>query len=457
MFNLSYHSTNTMSSAPKPINVAIIGGGFGGLCLLIGLQKYPHINAHVYEAAHKFSEVGAGVVIGPNAQRAMSLIDPRILEGYNRRAGMAEDAPDENGLYPWITVAKGQMPDVDEMVIQYKNEQRGSTIHRAHFLDELVKLVEPHRAHFGKRVIKIIESGGSDPIVLQFDDGTSAETDIVIGADGIHSMVRKYILGPEHPAASALFTGLVIYRAIVPIEVAKAKLGEIKQSTASRCGKDGLVFAFPLANFTRYYLGVSVFNSGPWKHDKWIIPADVTDVKAKFADWDDYVRKQVELLPNDGSTMGWSVWEMPPAPTYFKGRVAMMGDAAHGSTPIQGAGAGQAIEDALVLERLLGGCLDPVKEGSLSPAEKSLLILQSYDTVRRFRTQKVVTSSLETGRLIAGNEPGVGSGAAELREKLTGRQDWIWLIDQEQQVKDSMLLFEAARGAAERTVANGSA
>lgn len=387
------------------------------------------------------------------------MIDPRILEGYNRRAGMIDEKRDENGLYPWITLVKGQAPDVDEEIIQFKHERGASTVHRAHFLDELVKLVEPHRAHFGKRVCKIVESGAAEPVVLHFDDGTSAETDIVIGADGIHSMVRKYILSAEHPAAKAIFTGLVIYRAIVPIEVARAKLGEIRQRAATHCGKDGMVFAFPLSNLTTYYLGVSVFNSGPWKHDQWIIPADVTDIKAKFADWDDYVRKQVELLPNDGSTMGWSVWEMPPAPTYFKGRVAMMGDAAHGSTPVQGAGAGQAIEDALVLEQLLGSGLDPAQEGSsLSPAEVSLLVLQSYDTVRRFRSQKVVVTSRETGRLISGNEPGVGLGAAEMREKLTGRQDWIWHIDQEQQVKDAMLIFEAAKDTAERAAApNGTA
>lgn len=128
------------SSQDKPIEVAIVGGGIAGLTTAVGLQKYPHINVQIYESAHKFGEVGAGVVLGPNSQRAMSLIDPRIKEGYDRRAAFDTDPPDENGLYPWMTIVKGQEPDLGQQVIQFKHKERGSTIHRAHYLDELVKL-----------------------------------------------------------------------------------------------------------------------------------------------------------------------------------------------------------------------------------------------------------------------------------------------------------------------------
>ena len=444
-------------SSSKPTDIAIVGGGFAGLALAVGLQKYPHINVQVYEGAHEFSEVGAGVVLGPNAQRAMTMIHPTIKEGYDRRAGFAVDPPDENGLYPWMTLIKGQAPDVDELVIQYKHPTQGSTIHRAHLLEELVKLIEPGRAHFGKRLDHVYETDDRDsPIVLHFGDGTTASTDIVIGADGVHSGVRKHILGADDPAAHAFFTGSIVYRATVPIEVARAKLGDIQQMASMRMGKNGMVFGFPLANLTRYYLGVTTFDNGPWEHEKWIVSADVEDAKRRFAEWDDYARKQVELLPADGSTMGWSVWDMSPASTYYKGRVAIMGDAAHASTPFQGAGAGQAIEDALILEQLLGKYLDPAARGTYpSTVQRTVpLILQAYDTVRRLRSQKVVTVSREMGRIISCNEPGVGDTATELRKALEHRQRWIWDIDQQQQVKDAFQIYESIRAAGERPAPN---
>ena len=116
---------------------------------------------------------------------------------------------------------------------------KGSTIHRAHFLDELIKLVEPQRAHFGKRLERIEEPADpAEPVVLHFSDGTTVTADVVVGADGIHSGVRKHILGSNDPAARATFTGNVMYRGVVPMEVAKAKLGDIQQKAGVRCGKD---------------------------------------------------------------------------------------------------------------------------------------------------------------------------------------------------------------------------
>ncbi|KAL4815780.1 hypothetical protein BDW67DRAFT_185499 [Aspergillus spinulosporus] len=440
-----------MASPSNPLNVAIIGSGFAGLSLLIGLQKYPHINAHVYESGSKFSELGAGAVLGPNSQRAMKLIDPRIHEGFQRRAAFDPEDADTKGLYPWVSVSKGQEPDLGEKVVEYKHEIRGSTIHRAHFLDELVQLVEPHRAHFGRRLVRIEENGDDAPVTLHFRNGTTATADLVVGADGIHSVTRKHLLG-DHPAASAFFTGAIIHRATVPMAEAEAKLGDVQSKFGIRCGKDGLIFGFPMAERSLYYLGITTFNNDPVPEDKWVLPVNVAKLRQTFANYGDYVRKQVELVPDDGSAMGWSIWEMPPAPTYYRGRVVLMGDAAHASTPFQGAGAGQAIEDALVLERLLGKYLDTTQETiyRFSPSQTILLALQAYDTVRRFRTQKVVTTSAETGRLISGNEPGVTMEAPELRVRLKDREDWIWDCDQQQQVKDAFQIFEEAQIAAAR-------
>jgi salicylate hydroxylase len=134
-----------MGTPNERVRVAIIGGGFAGLSLLIGLQKYPHIDAVVYESAPKFSERGAAAILGPSSQRAMGLIDPRILEGFRQAAAYHEEEPDEDGMHTWVRVIRGEDPDVNGIVAEFKDKTWGATIHRVDFLEVLVKLALPRR------------------------------------------------------------------------------------------------------------------------------------------------------------------------------------------------------------------------------------------------------------------------------------------------------------------------
>jgi salicylate hydroxylase len=93
-------------------------------------------------------------------------------------------------------------------------------------------------------------------------------------------------LPPNDPTTEATFTGAVIYSAVVPIEQAIEKLGELKQESNLRCGKDALVVGFPTSDGKLYNLGVTVFNPPPWEHEDWIVPADVSTVKKQFEHWD---------------------------------------------------------------------------------------------------------------------------------------------------------------------------
>lgn len=183
---------------------------------------------------------------------------------------------------------------------------------------------------------------------------------------------------------------------------------------------------------------------------KWNIPADVPELQSRFTEWDPFVRKIVNLIPPDyESTRGYSIWEMPPAPTYVKDRVVMIGDAAHASTPFMGSGAAMAVEDSCVLHTLLWKYLDPerVSKSSLSMAQSVDIALQTFDTVRRLRSQKVVVRSAEIGRLLSGNEPGVNMSQEEMSRILEGKFWWIYDGNQEEQLKDAGLLFERAERA----------
>lgn len=124
----------------------------------------------------------------------------------------------------------------------------------------------------------------------------------------------------------------------------------------------------------------------------------------------------------------WALFEHPPAPTYYKGRLCLLGDAAHASTPHQGAGAGQAIEDAFILSNLLGQITSPA---NITDAFKA------YDAVRRPWTQRVVTTSKEAGCLYEMEDEFVGSDVEKARENLLTRYEWIWRNDLKAQLREA--------------------
>lgn len=133
-----------------------------------------------------------------------------------------------------LIVYKGQGEHEYESICQQKNATGMQSLHRAHFLDELVKAVPPQRAHFNKRLESITDQPEQE-VVLYFKDGTMAKADAVIGADGIHSRVREYLLGKE--AARPVFSGYVAYRGLVSMDAAVEKLGaEYAQNSMMLCG-----------------------------------------------------------------------------------------------------------------------------------------------------------------------------------------------------------------------------
>ena len=324
------------------------------------------------------------------------------------------------------------------------------SVHRAHFLDELVKGVPPGCAHFNKRLISLEEKEGSG-VVLHFKDGTTATADAVIGADGIHSVTRTYIVGEGDACAHAVFAGSVAYRALVSMDKAVEKLGDKyasnsmlltgpgtltfitcykRNDTDPHSGKAFLSYPIDLGKI--FNIVAMDLEYPKWESEKSILPATKAQLDALFTGWGPTAHGLIELMDNPNLTM-WAMRDDLPSPTYTLGNVAMMGDAAHATTPYQGQGAGQAIEDALVLETLLGKVHDP----KLIPNA-----FAAYDEVRRPRSQRVVKTSRESGMLISMQTPGVGSDLEKIREKTETRMHWIWNRDIEKQNADALALFE---------------
>ena len=162
------------------------------------------------------------------------------------------------------------------------------------------------------------------------------------------------------------------------------------------------------------------------------MPASYSQLAGQFDGWGKMCHKLVELYDTPDLVM-WALRDDLPAATYTLGNVAMMGDAAHATTPFQGQGAAQAIEDARVLETLLGRVRD---------AKHIPNAFAAYDQVRKARSQRVVTTSREAGLLFGMKGKGVGDDLEKLKEKTETRLNWVWNRDMEKQNAEATALYE---------------
>ncbi|KAL8659921.1 MAG: hypothetical protein Q9202_006902 [Teloschistes flavicans] len=423
--------TDSLPSKLTGISIAIIGGGIGGLILAIGLLKYPHIDVQVYESAPSFGEIGAGVAIGPNAQRALALIGNGASEAFLRHASPNAWASHANNFAEY-RVGKGEHEG--DIITPQRNATGMQSVHRAHWLDELIKLIPGQRAHFNKRLVSIKDDSMNEgKVTVAFKDGTTIETDGVIGADGVHSTVRLYLLGEDHPAAKPQFTGSVAYRGLVPMEVAIERLGaELAQNSIMLLGPGKATISYPIDFGKTLNIAIMDYEYPKWEHDKWIVPCEHSELVRLFDGWGAAMQGFVELVDRPGLSK-WSLWDLAAAPYYSKDCVTMMGDAAHATTPFQGQGASQAIEDALVLETLLA---------RTKKADQLPNVFAAYDQVRRPRTQRVVLTSREAGELYGLKQEGVGDDLKKLKKKIDTRMHWIWDRDMVAQNDAAIKLLE---------------
>jgi salicylate hydroxylase len=258
-------------ATPKKIEIAVIGGGIGGLCLAIGLLKHKHLNVNIYEAAHKFAEIGAGVALGPNSQRAMIMIDKKIHEAFLTQV---TNNGWESQCKTWFQFRNGMEGHGEELLTTPTNQTGQATVHRALFLDELVKLVPKEIAHFGKRVEEIVDNG-EEGITLHFKDGTTVVADAVIGADGVHSPTRRFLLGADHPATAPQFTNTIAYRGLIPMDQAREALGsEFAENSIIWVNQNNIIMTYPIS-FGKIMNAVAI-QAGveKWEHAEWVIPAD---------------------------------------------------------------------------------------------------------------------------------------------------------------------------------------
>ncbi|KAF3762120.1 FAD/NAD(P)-binding domain-containing protein [Cryphonectria parasitica EP155] len=386
------------------IRIAVSGGGLAGATLLHGRLNYPQLDVHIFESAESFNEAGAAIGVARNALTALDLIGssaPKCLE----RAG----AMPMNGVR--FMLGQGEATHGKRVV---------SIVHRAAFLRELLAEISPERLHSSKKLKTIEKKGSEESILLHFTDGTTHECDVLVGADSIHSTVRKFILGENDPAASPRNTGTWTIMALKPAAQAKPSFGDgpIDEAREYSWLGDGEFLMHNMFNQGQMIqLIVAAHEAGAEDSDRWQRTVSVDELKDLYKGFPGHLKKVVdELLCDQPEQPAIYLWEHPPARTYLSGPVCIMGDAAHATSPWQGSGGGMTIEDALILATVLGRA---------TSQREACAALEIYDEVRRPRTQRIVESSRRTGLILAGRDEAIGLDLDRLRGNVLSRWDFI--------------------------------
>ena len=419
MGSLPSSENHEVASPRQQLDIAVVGGGLGGLSLAIGLVQRG-LSAQVYEGASNWTDGGAGLVFAKNSMNAMKKISPDIYAAFAKRSS---GQGWESKKTTYMDYRNGNTDG--ELVTSVICDNTGQeSVHRTLFAKDLVSLLPEGSFHMGKRLVDITTQPNSR-YTLNFADGKSVDADVVVGSDGIKSRCRQLLLGADSSEAIPKFAKEFAYRGMVPMEKAVAVLGEeFARNSMVNMAQDSLTTTYPVEKGTLLNL-VACKSLQNWDHDEWVIPSTPEAVKADFAGCGPVMQKVVSLMDKPSK---WALFDHPECSTFAKGNFALIGDAAHASTPHQGAGCGQAFEDALIMCSLLA---DQAVKGPAQVKEA----FAAYDAVRRPRTLQVVNSSRENGEICMMRGESTGSDFSKIKKSLDERFFWIWHEDLDQQVE----------------------
>lgn len=366
--------------ADGKLHLAVVGGGIGGLFTANALLAHG-LSVAVYEQAPALGEVGAGVYITPNSARHLERIGlGPSLEKWGGRVGKESRYYRHDGTL----IAPVQVTDSSGW-----NATFG--MHRADLVDMLAKALPDSVVHTGHRCNGFEQT--ADKVRISFENGTSAEADLVIGADGIHSDIRRYVIPPSRP----VFSGSVAYRGLVSRErVPEWPTGRWEMWLGP--SKHFLVFPVRAGQLLNY---VGFVPADQEMKESWSASGDPDALRQEFAGWDPRVGT---LLRQVQSTFRWALYDRDPLATWTKGRLALLGDAAHPMLPHLGQGANQSIEDGIALATIL-------KRADRGTVPAALL---AYERLRRERVAQVQLGARQNGLRYDSSYADLGMRDAEL-------------------------------------------
>jgi 2-polyprenyl-6-methoxyphenol hydroxylase-like FAD-dependent oxidoreductase len=395
----------TTRQRPGP-RIAIVGGGIGGLAAAAFLHR-AGLPAVVYEQAAELREIGAGLVIAPNAARLLRRLG--VLDAVQRQAVQLETG------WEFRRWADGTVLSAENLAARCEQlyGEHTYTAHRADLHDAIRLAVPAGAVRLGKRCTSI-GTAGARP-VLRFSDGDETEADVVIGADGVHSVIRGAITTPS-PAA---YSGLCAFRALVPAQDVPAFARRPAQTLW--IGPDHHLVHYPVSA-GRYVNLVAIAPAGDYTTESWTATATIDEFLAEFDGWD---KRLTGLIEAAGTVGRWALLDRAPLDQWSQGTVTLLGDAAHPMFPFFAQGAAQSIEDAAVLARGLAEAADD-RDG-LTAA------LRRYETLRLPRTtrlQEVSHARAHINHLPDGPEQRSRDAAFATTDPLAAN-GWIYRYDPE--------------------------
>ncbi|OHW92982.1 FAD binding domain-containing protein [Colletotrichum incanum] len=379
---------------PRPLKVAIIGAGIGGLSAAIGLRRQGHqVDAFVfnfdglqlYEQSRLANETGAAVHLAPNSNGLLRRwgIYAETFGANPSHHFKERDLHNQGGFDVDISKSEGQWQHPWQLV------------HRAYLHNELrnVAVVEdgvspPAKVHVASKVISANPEKGE----LQLEDGTTVQADVILGADGIYSKVRKFVTGTDYK----LFrSGKAAFRFLIPRAAAledpvTAPLINRENSLGIWFGTDRRIVIYPCNN--NQLLNFVCIHPDTESHatatDEWNKKGSIEQLLKVYQEFDPALLQLIKKVHPDEVNV-WQLLDMEAMPTWVNGKLALLGDAAHPFTPHQGQGAGQAMEDAAALAVVLpkGTSPDDVTER-----------LHLYEKIRMERAHTIQEFSRQAGK-----------------------------------------------------------
>jgi salicylate hydroxylase len=376
----------------KDSNVIVVGAGIGGLAAALALLRAGQ-RVRIYEQVAELGEVGAGLSITPNAGKALVALGLR-------------EALERMGSRPPAGVIRHY--STGEILVRLAQDQTaeryGLPLHHVHRADlhsalaDAVRALDPQCLATGRGVIAVDSRAGG--VTAELHDGSRAEAEWLVGADGIHSVTRAALFGPDRPN----FTGYLAYRGLVPGELVPPDL--LDPPLCMTVGPRRLLMRYPLRRGTLVNI-VAIAQRAAWTEEGWSVGATRAELLEEFADFEPHARRLLELVPPE-KLFKWGLFDRDPLPTWTQGRATLLGDAAHAMPPFTGQGAVMALEDAAVLGRAAAAAATPDEA------------LQRYEVARHPRVTAALVMSRARALTYFADDPAqqlraLGEGMAELR------------------------------------------
>jgi len=346
----------------RTTKIAVIGAGIGGMTVA-GLLQRRGFAVKVYEQAPAFSRIGAGIHLSANVMKVM-----RRLE--------IEQALYDIGLHPDAFVSRQW--DTGEVLFELPfdpaNEARYGAayinVHRGDLHAVLESALIPGTVAFGKKLSSIDDSGVA--IRLAFEDGSDAQADLVIGADGVNSKVRDCLLGPEKPR----YTGHIAHRAIFPATLLN---GLPIRACTKWWGPGNHILVYYMTQAREDVYLVTSAAQAEWNSTAPFVPCDREELIATFAGYHAELRQVVAAA---SEVTKWPIFDREPSDCWSGRRIVMLGDACHPMRPYMAAGAAMAIEDAAILARCIA-------EIGRDDAQESFAWYEANRTTRVRKVQQI--------------------------------------------------------------------